>query len=235
MTTDQEPVESLPASKVTDVQPEFLRQDLKPGRLTLVGLLLEAGCVLVALFLAYFGLYDHAQPLNKLFDMRLAAMIGWSAGGFAAISLCAIAFLVIRWKPFREFRNFVLRELVPLFAPLSMTQVALISASAGIGEEMLFRWSLQGGLQHLVPGTYGLIAALIIASVAFGMVHAVTPMYALIATVIGSVLGLILIFSGSVIPAILAHAFYDFVAILILRRNRNPGNHSASTFDRTVE
>lgn len=220
--------ESLPVANSNDVQTKVSPAVLTPRWLTQMGLLLELGCLLVAITLAFFGFYDHNQPLNKLFELDLVTLIGWSALGFLAVSSSAVGSLVIPWKPCREFRKFVLKELLLLFAPLSLAQIALISASAGVGEEMLFRWSLQGGLQHVWPGTGGMIAALIVASVAFGLVHAITPMYAFVATVIGILLGLVMILSGSVVPSILAHAVYDFVAILVLRRFHIKGNDLAS-------
>jgi membrane protease YdiL (CAAX protease family) len=127
----------------------------------------------------------------------------------------------ILWAPldsFRAFREFVLRALSPLFSPLSIWQVALLATSAGIGEEMLFRWCVQGGLVRVLPVDGGWIWSLVIASVLFGVCHAIGWLYFVLATLIGLLMGLVMIASGSVVPAIAAHGLYDFVAILVLRR-----------------
>ena len=75
--------------------------------------------------------------------------------------------------------------LVPLFAGVGWLQLALVSLVAGVGEELFFR----GVLQPTLIGWIGIAAGLIAASVVFGLLHAITPTYALLATAVGAYLG----------------------------------------------
>ena len=104
--------------------------------------------------------------------------------------------------------------LVPLFAQCSPTQLALVSAFAGIGEELFFR----GLLQPLLIGWLGVIAGLCLASLIFGLLHAVTPAYAIVATLVGAYLGWIALATGNLLGPMIAHSLYDFVALVYLIR-----------------
>jgi membrane protease YdiL (CAAX protease family) len=188
------------------------------GSLVRLALLAEFGCLALALFLGWLGWSDHRQPAEKLLQVAWLPVLGWTVVGLGASGLIAGAMVWIPLRSVARWRVFVLEQLAPLFRDLSIAQVAVISASAGIGEEMLFRWSLQGGLQHLWPGTFGSVLALLLASFVFGLAHAVNAVYVWMATIMGAALGGIMLLSGSVVPAILAHAVYDFVAILVLQR-----------------
>jgi membrane protease YdiL (CAAX protease family) len=181
------------------------------------GLLLEGGCLVVALLLGVIGFRDPTQPISSLGSGDLVHLSGWSLLGFIG---CAIIAALILWTPLesiRAFRQFVLKMLVPLFQPLTIWQVALLAACAGIGEEMLFRWCVQGGLQRVLPFESAPLWALLIASILFGLCHAIGWWYFLFATLLGAWMGIVMMASGSVIPAIVAHGVYDFVAILALR------------------
>ena len=84
-----------------------------------------------------------------------------------------------------------------------------LAVAAGIGEETLFRGFVQGSLAHALGPT----AALALASVVFGLAHAVTPAYAMIATIIGFYLGCAWQVSGNLLVPVTIHAVYDAVAI----------------------
>jgi membrane protease YdiL (CAAX protease family) len=105
-----------------------------------------------------------------------------------------------------------------LFAPLSLPQLALICALAGLGEELFFRALLQGGLAQLIDPQ----AALLIASAVFGLLHMITPTYALLATLLGIYLGGCWMLADNLLVPIVAHGFYDFVALVYLLRINPP-------------
>ena len=104
--------------------------------------------------------------------------------------------------------------LIPLFAGCTVIQLASISIVAGIGEELLFR----GVLQPLLIAWLGLAAGLILASVVFGLLHAVTPSYAVLAGLIGAYFGWFALARGNLLGPIIAHGLYDFVALIYLTR-----------------
>ena len=75
---------------------------------------------------------------------------------------------------------------------------------------------LQDGLASWLGGAGGLALAIGIASVAFGLVHLITPTYAVLATLVGAYLGALYVLSGSILTPIVTHALYDFVALVYL-------------------
>jgi membrane protease YdiL (CAAX protease family) len=95
-------------------------------------------------------------------------------------------------------------------------EIALIAILAGLGEELLFRPIIQGGLAQCFSSPYGTIIGLSLASVVFAMLHMLTPTYALLAGLIGLYLGAIWLWTGNLLVPITAHALYDFLAISFL-------------------
>jgi uncharacterized protein len=150
--------------------------------------------------------------------------LAWSPRDFALGLLATLPMLVgllamrrIERGPLGRLNAVVDQLLVPMFARSSAVQLALISIVAGIGEELLFR----GVLQPLLIGWLGLIVGLILASLVFGLLHAVTPTYAVLATIIGIYFGWFARASGNLLGPIVAHAIYDFVALAYLTRSGN--------------
>ncbi len=119
-----------------------------------------------------------------------------------------------------EIREFLERTVRPIFEKWSLLQIGLISALAGIGEEMLFRGLAQGWLE----GVMARPAALIVASVLFGLCHLITPLYGALAAGIGFYLGLMFMVTGNLLGPVLCHATYDFIALVYFLRCRTaPG------------
>jgi membrane protease YdiL (CAAX protease family) len=186
--------------------------------LVIYALVLEAGCLVLAFVLSLFGFFDRSQPLTDFFRRDWIWLTVWTAITFVAIVVIVRILLKLPWKPFRELRDFILTSVAPMFSQCSVWQLGAIAASAGIGEEMLFRWALQGGLQSLWPSTGGTLAALLVAALAFGLVHAMTTTYVVATFLVGLILGTAMIVSGSVLPSVVAHAAYDLYAFLLFKR-----------------
>jgi membrane protease YdiL (CAAX protease family) len=106
-------------------------------------------------------------------------------------------------------RSLLERFVRPIFSSWAIWQLAMISALAGLSEELMFRWMLQGWL----AGWMGDLAALLIASALFGLAHCLTRTYALLAGLIGLYLGVLWILTGNLLAPVLTHAVYDFVAL----------------------
>jgi membrane protease YdiL (CAAX protease family) len=121
-----------------------------------------------------------------------------------------------RWNRLSRIRRFLEGALRPLVRDAKLWELFLLCSAAGIGEEMLFRGVVQGAAARLL----GLLPALGIASVLFGLCHPITPAYAVIVGVIGVYLGLAWHFSGNLLVPVIAHGLYDFVALLIFRLHR---------------
>jgi hypothetical protein len=128
--------------------------------------------------------------------------------------------LVCPWRPFAEIARITVETLVPLFRDCQLMQLAIIAALAGVGEEMLFRGVVQAASAQEIGGPYGVWLGLLIAAVLFGLLHSITPTYAILAGLIGLYLGGLWLASGNLLTPIVAHGAYDFVALLYLARVR---------------
>ena len=89
------------------------------------------------------------------------------------------------------------------------TAIAL-GAAAGVGEEMLFR----GVLQAELSSRLGDPIALALSSIIFGALHAVTPLYAALASLASVFFGYLYIQSHNLAVPIICHALYDVGALL---------------------
>jgi membrane protease YdiL (CAAX protease family) len=112
-------------------------------------------------------------------------------------------------SPIRNLVDLVTEQIGPLVARCSLLELGCLAAIAGISEEVLFRGVVQTGLAAWLPAN----GALIVASAIFGMVHAASRVYALFATLMGLYLGVLFLLQSSLIPPIIAHGLYDFVAL----------------------
>ena len=102
----------------------------------------------------------------------------------------------------------------------------MIATLAGLGEEMLFRGVVQGAIAHRLDGEAGMWIALLVAGVLFGLGHCITVTYALLAGLIGIYLGAIWRLTDNLLVPIIAHAAYDFAALVYLvriRKGKPPG------------
>lgn len=123
------------------------------------------------------------------------------------------------WPGFRRIREILEARLLPVLSGWTNLQLLAISLLAGTAEEGLFRGALQAGLE---PGL-GAAGGLLVASGLFGLGHAVSRGYAVLAAGMGVVLGLELQLTGSLATPIITHTLYDFLALLyLLRRHRVP-------------
>ncbi|MDO3722875.1 CPBP family intramembrane metalloprotease [Marinobacter sp. chi1] len=106
----------------------------------------------------------------------------------------------------RNLRDFALGLGVPVLIGLSVL--------AGVGEELLFRGAIQGGLVGLI----GFYPAIVLASLLFGLAHYISFTYFLVATGLGLLLGAVYVVSGSLSLVMVWHAVYDVIALFCLLR-----------------
>ncbi len=178
-------------------------------RVVRVGILLE---------MALVGL---AWGLGWLLGISPWGTLQWSWRGLglgllATLPMIPVFFLCERWSigPLRRIRQFIDEVVRPLLGGASTFELALLALAAGIGEELLFRGVLQGVFED----RFGTATGLALASLLFGLAHAITPGYVVLAAGIGAYLGLTWIASGNLLVPIVAHALYDFLALLYLLR-----------------
>jgi membrane protease YdiL (CAAX protease family) len=115
----------------------------------------------------------------------------------------------------RHLEEMMRESILPLFRECSLETLLLISLAAGVGEELLFRGVAQLGIEQASGSTWLAIA---VASVLFGLAHPITKTYALLAGLIGIYFGVLLVATGNLVAPIVAHAAYDFFALVYLLR-----------------
>ena len=96
---------------------------------------------------------------------------------------------------------------------LKLWQLGVIAALAGIGEELFFRGLLQLGLSIVLD----VWVAILISSLFFGLLHAVTRTYFLLTLLISIYLGFLFVHTGNLFVPIAIHALYDFAVFLYIR------------------
>jgi len=118
-----------------------------------------------------------------------------------------------RWPPLVELRHQIDELLGKLFHQSTLWEMALVSSAAGVGEELLFRGVLQPLLGQWIDPT----VALLIVGLLFGLAHAMSAIYFVLATLAGIYLGWLAMACGNLVPPMLAHGLYDFFALWYLR------------------
>ena len=169
----------------------------------------EGGLAVIALGLGWLVGY----PPWQVIAVEPVAVL---RGVVVTLPMLLCFFLLVRWPvgPLKGIEEFVRSVVKPLFSRCSLWELALIAALAGIGEELLFR----GVLQPMLVDGLGLATGIIIASVVFGLVHFITPTYAVLATLAGVYLGVVAVIGDNILDAVIAHGLYDFVALVYLVR-----------------
>ena len=157
-----------------------------------------------------------AIALALIFGLRpwLDFAWGWSAWllGLAATLPMLAGMLIIewgRWQWVLDLKDFMRRTVVPWFIRMRWWGLALVALSAGIGEELLFRGVIQAGL----TGAWGPLPALIVASLLFGLVHAMSWTYFLITFLAGLYMGLLYLWTGNLLVPMIVHFLYDWAAL----------------------
>ena len=118
------------------------------------------------------------------------------------------------WGWVRDLRDNVMPAFMGWFRDTGVAGFGLVAILAGVGEELLFRGVIQDGLQLL----WGPWPALIVASLLFGLVHAVSRAYFIAATLMGTYLGAVYLWTGNLLVPIIIHALYDWIALLYYQR-----------------
>ncbi|MBI4600866.1 MAG: CPBP family intramembrane metalloprotease [Planctomycetes bacterium] len=174
----------------------------------LAGFTLELSLILVA---AVLGWGTRGVPFPFRFQLDLEGL-AWGLGATAPMGVLAIALTSpaadrIGWL--RRINEVVTRLLGDAVRELSVLELLCLAAAAGLGEEVLFR-----GVLQQVAGAWGLW----IASLVFGLLHALTPGYFLMTTGIGVYLGWVQVFSGNLLAPVIVHGAYDAIALCRFRQ-----------------
>ncbi len=171
----------------------------------------ESALVLVAIFLGWIADID---PFENLHFSETA--IAYGVIGTVPLFLMFLAMEQIQLESVVKIRNLLLETLGPGLHRYHWTDLFILAAIAGISEEILFR----GVIQPWMESSWGMAAGLIGSNIIFGLVHAVTPLYAVLAALVGIYLGLSLDYGGdrNLLTPVIIHGLYDFLAFVALMR-----------------
>ena len=171
--------------------------------------LFEGGLVVLALVLGRLLGVDPSEHL--VFG---ATAIEWGVIGTLPMLLLFGLTYNSRLGPLYRIKRLLHETLGPSLATCSWGGLLWLACLAGVSEELLFRGVLQPWFQSL----WGTAAGLLVASTLFGLVHFVTPTYAILAGLIGLYLGVSMDFGGqhNLLTPMVIHTLYDFVAFLVV-------------------
>ena len=181
---------------------------ISPPALVSLTLVFEGGLGILAWLLSlFFG----SPPLSSFrWDARDALV-----GAAATVPMLAVFLICLYWPigPLARIKSISEEIIGPLFGRCSIAELALIAAAAGIGEEMLFRGFLQAALDLRYGWLWGLCGA----SLIFGLMHSITHRRMPCSPdLLGAIPGWILAVSVQLLVPVIAHALYDFVALVYL-------------------
>ncbi len=183
--------------------------------------LFEAGLIVVAIAL---GWLVNINPFASLHVTNNAIFYG--IVGTIPLFLMFLALEQISTDSVVAIRRFLLQTLGPALHRYAWSDLFVLAAIAGISEEVLFR----GVLQPWLESSWGATAGLIGSNIVFGLVHAITPLYLILATLVGLYLGLALDYGGdrNLLTPIIIHWLYDFLAFMALMRSYRASLHSGN-------
>ena len=140
------------------------------------------------------------------FPIALSLFAG-GKGVLLGVCISLVSALVYRvWPAYRKSADFYLAFVL---APLTPTDSIWIGLLPGMSEELLFRGLLQPAIAYWTGPLIGLLAA----SVLFGLAHLITPTYAIMAGLMGCVIGWAMQVTDNLLSAMVIHAVYDFIAL----------------------
>jgi uncharacterized protein len=172
----------------------------------------EASLIVVALLLAWIADID---PFATLYFSEPDFAIGIVAT--LPLMLLFVSMDYLPQKSFVDIKDLLLRTLAPSLHKRHWTDLLLLAIIAGVSEELLFR----GVIQPWITVSWGVTAGLYVSNLIFGLVHAVTPLYTVLAIVMGLYLSTSMELgsgeSNLLIPIII-HSLYDFFAFVMLMR-----------------
>ncbi len=201
----------------------------KSRRFLLAAVGFELALGALAMVLGWLFDFDASQRLIPRNGTMWLTALAVGGGG----ALCMYGGIVAMDRhprgPLVGLRRLVRHSVAPLFRNTSVVGLALISLSAGWGEELLFRGLVQDGIAQWLGPSEGPLIGLLAASVLFGLCHWLSPTYAVVTALIGLVLGASMMATGSLLAPMVMHALYDFLALCYLVHQVRPGESDAAS------
>ncbi len=178
-----------------------------------LSIIIEGGMVIGAYPL---GWLLGVHPLKEFAFTLQDALLGL----VATIPLLPIFLILIHGRIafLKSLKDISLDMIRPMMRRCTLPDLIGISVLAGVGEEMVFR----GVLQSWLGQDTSVWAALIAASLSFGLMHSMNRSYFILASLMGGYLGFLFIWTGNLLAPILVHLLYDTFALIYMTRIWEP-------------
>lgn len=228
------PITSRHAAERYNTDPKFLFEEAPPsddvpimqetqvveGSIQTAAMVIGQQSLLIPLSLLLSFAFSIHFPLR--FD---GTSLLYGLGGVLPLAGLAVALDVVedRYPQLRDVtiatQRAVLLFMGGTFRPVITSVAAMgIGLSAGFGEELLFRGVIQTQLVEVLTAfgePTAVVGAILLSGGIFGLLHAVTPLYAFLATLASFYFGYLLVaFDGNLAVPIIAHTVYDFGALV---------------------
>jgi membrane protease YdiL (CAAX protease family) len=182
---------------------------IKPDNFFKTACYFEASLIIVALIL---GTFADINPFENIYFSEKSVMYG-----ILGTLPLYLMFMTMEHMPspsVQKIRHILIDTVGSSLHKKNWADLFILATIAGISEEVLFR----GVIQPWMENSWGMMAGLLVSSVLFGLLHAVTPLYAILATSISIYLGLSLDYGGerNLLTPIVIHALYDFLAFIAI-------------------
>jgi membrane protease YdiL (CAAX protease family) len=117
-----------------------------------------------------------------------------------------------QWGWVRVLNEPLDRYVRPMFQDIPTGGLLVVAMAAGLGEELLFRGVIQGGISQWAGASVGLV----ISSIAFGFAHALNRYYVMVTLLMGLYLGMLYQASQNLVLVVLVHGLYDWIVLRYL-------------------
>lgn len=176
--------------------------------------LLELSLGLSAILIGLFLGVNPRQDLPAWWDgpaIVKSLGIGLLVGSAFALGMELVSRLPIR--SMQKLERSMQSQLHLLLGPMSVPDLLLLSLSAGIGEELLFRGLIQGWWMSLSETQSFLesLPGMALSAVCFGFAHPLSKTYIVLATLAGFLFAILYWATRDLLACVLAHAIYDAI------------------------
>ncbi len=159
-----------------------------------------------------------ALTFNHSYHWSLLGNVGWWSLGLG-VALAIIVFLVPVWLISHRLLALpsfyqLMSQLHLMVKELTWPQILVISILAGIGEELLFRGLLQSWLAQVI----GVYSAIVLSSIIFGLLHAMTRYYFTFTFLLSLCFAWLFHATQSMLLLITLHAVYDIIALAVIAK-----------------
>ena len=163
--------------------------------------------------LGFLGAYFVDVDLWSYIQWHQVEDILW---GLGLSGVFFVIFLLLYHSPFhfaKKAKTKLENNIIHFFAGFGFFHILAAALVSGFAEEILFRGFFHHAIQGGSSEKANVLAALFVSNVIFGLLHWITPFYAVYAGILGVLLGLSGLYFDNLLTPIVAHAAYNFLVL----------------------